>query len=57
MLFERGSELENTYKQLCIICLTLYMESVADPNDLNDHLADVFVRKNVAYGYDVVTTL
>ena len=29
------------------------MESVADQTD---HFADVFVRENVAYGYDVVTT-
>ena len=57
VLFEHGSELENTYKQPCIICLTLYTESVVDPNDLNDHFADVSVRKNVAYGYDVVKTL
>ena len=33
---------------------TLYTESVADQTD---HFADVFVRENVAYGYDVVTTL
>ena len=32
----------------------LYTESVADQTD---HLADVFVRENVAYGYHVVTTL
>ena len=31
-----------------------YTESVADQTD---HFADVFVRENVAYGYDVVTTL
>ena len=37
-----------------IICMTLYTESVADQTD---HFTDVFVRKNVAYGYDVVTTL
>ena len=29
-------------------------ESVADQTD---HFADVFVRENVAYGYDVVTLL
>ena len=34
--------------------MTLYTESVADQTD---HFADVFVRENVAYGYDVVTTL
>ena len=32
----------------------LYAESVADQTD---HFANVFVRKNVAYGYVVVTTL
>ena len=30
------------------------MESVADQTD---HFVDVFVRKNVAYGYDIVKTL
>ena len=34
--------------------MTLYTESVADQTD---DFADVFVRKNVAYGYDVVMTL
>ena len=34
--------------------MTLYTESVADQTD---HFDDVFVRENVAYGYDVVTTL
>ena len=34
--------------------MTLYTESVADQAD---HFADVFVRENIAYGYDVVTTL
>ena len=34
--------------------MTLNTESVADQAD---HFADVFVRENVAYGYDVVTTL
>ena len=53
-LFENGSELENTSNELCIIRMTLYTESVADQTD---HFADVFVRENVAYGYDVVTTL
>ena len=33
--------------------MTLYTESVAEKTD---HFADVFIRKNVAYGYDVVTT-
>ena len=32
--------------------MTLYTESVADQTD---HFAVVFVRENVAYGYDVVT--
>ena len=31
-----------------------YMESVADKTD---NFADVFVPENVAYAYDVVTTL
>ena len=52
VLFEHGSELENTLNELCIICMTLYTESVADQTD---HFADVFVRENVAYGYDVMT--
>ena len=30
--------------------MTLYAETVADQTD---HFADVFVRENVAYGYDV----
>ena len=34
--------------------LHYYTESIADQTD---HFADVFVRENVAYGYDVVTTL
>ena len=34
--------------------MTLYTESILGQND---HFADVFVRKNVAYGYEVVTTL
>ena len=54
VLFEHGFELENTYIEPCIYCLTLYMESVVDQTD---HLADVFVHENVAYGYDFVTTL
>ena len=36
----------------CIICMTLYMKSGADQTD---HFADVFVRENVAHGYDVMT--
>ena len=54
MLFEHGSELEHTKSEPCIICMTLYTESVADQTD---NFADVFVHENVAYGYDVVTTL
>ena len=54
VLFEHGSELENTENEPCIICMTLYTESVADQID---HFADVCVRESVAYGYDVVTTL
>ena len=54
VLFEHGSELENTCHEPFIICMTLYTESNVDQTD---HSADVFVRKNVAYGYDVVTTL
>ena len=30
--------------------MTLYMEPIADQTD---HFANVFVRENVAYGYDV----
>ena len=52
MLFEHGSGLENTLNEPCIICITLYMESIADQTD---HFADVFVRENVAYGNDVET--
>ena len=50
MLFEHGSELENTENEPFIICMTLYTESVADQTD---HSADIFVRENVACGYDV----
>ena len=32
--------------------MTLYTERIADQTD---HIADVFVRENVAYGYDVMT--
>ena len=51
VLFEHGSELENTQNEPCIICMTLYMERIADQTD---HFPNVFVRENVAYGYDVV---
>ena len=34
--------------------MTLYTESVAAQTD---HFADAFVRKNVVYGYDIVTKL
>ena len=54
MLFEHGSEFEILRRKPCIICMTLYTESVVDQND---HFAGVFVRENVAYGYNVVTTL
>ena len=47
VMFEHGSELENTSNKPCIICMTLYAESIADQID---HFADVFVRENVAYG-------
>ena len=52
VLFEHGSELENTEYEPCIICMTLYTERIADQTD---HFANVFVRENVAYGYDVMT--
>ena len=52
VLFEHGYELENTYNEPCIICMTLYTERIADQTD---HFADVFVRENVAYGNDVMT--
>ena len=32
--------------------MTLYTERIADQTD---NFADVFVRENVAYGYDVMT--
>ena len=54
VLFEHGSGLENTLNKPCIICMTLYTASVVDQTD---HFADVFVRENVVYGYDVVMTL
>ena len=34
--------------------MTLYTESVVEQTD---QFADVFVRENVVYGYDVVSTL
>ena len=56
MLFERGFEHENTCteNEPCIICMTLYTESVAVQTD---HFADGFVRENVAYCYGVETQL
>ena len=39
---------------IIVICMALYTESVADQTD---HFADVFDRENVAYSYDLVTTL
>ena len=50
MLFEHGSELENTLNEPCIICMTLYGTHCRQ----TDHFADVFVLENVAYGYDVM---
>ena len=52
VLFEQGSELENTQNEPCIICMTIYTENIADQTY---HFTDVFVRENVAYGYDVMT--
>ena len=54
MLFEHGFELEHFLNGPCIICMMLYMESVADQSD---HFTDAFVRQNIAYGFDVVMTL
>ena len=48
VLFEHPFELENTLNEPCIICMTLYTESVADRTD---HFANAFFRENVAYGY------
>ena len=43
ILFEHGFKLENTsIEPQVIICLTIYMESVADQTD---HFADAFIRK------------
>ena len=53
MLFEHGSEFENTQNEPFIICMTLNTESIVDQTY---HFANVFVPENVAYGYDVVTT-
>ena len=50
--FENGSELENTSNEPCIICMTLYTEHITDQTG---HFADVLVRENVVYGYDIVT--
>ena len=52
VLFEHGSELENTENEPFIICMTLCTERIGDQPD---HFADVFVRENIAYGYDVMT--
>ena len=51
VLFEHWSEPENTSNEPCIICITLHTGSVADQTY---HFTDVFVRENVAYGYDVI---
>ena len=51
VLFEHMSELGNTLNEPCIICMP---ESVAEQTD---YFAHVFVRENVAFGYDVVPTL
>ena len=50
LLFEHGSELENTSNEPCIICMMLYMECIAHQTD---HFADVFVRYNIEYHYNV----
>ena len=52
VLFEHGSVLENTYNEPCIICMTLYMEHIADQTV---HFNDFLDRENVAHGYDVMT--
>ena len=52
MLFEH--ELENASNQPRVIYRTLYTESVADQTD---HFTNAFVRENIVYSYDVVTTL
>ena len=53
-LFEHGLKLENILQMSPGINMTLYTESIADQTD---HFADVFARENIAYGFDVVTTL
>ena len=56
MLFEHGFKLENTWKTWKYLKWTpsnLHNESVADQND---DFANVFVRQNSTYGYDVVMT-
>ena len=42
VLFEHGSEFEITLNEPCIICMTLYTESVAYQTD---HFTDFFVLK------------
>ena len=54
MLFKHGFELENTKNEPRFNYMTLYTESVAYQTD---HFAATFVRENVVFGYDVVTTL
>ena len=44
VLFEHGSELENTLNEPCNICMTLYTESVAD--QIN-RFADVLFAKTL----------
>ena len=44
VLFEHGSEHENTKNKPCIICMTLHTESVADQSD---HFADVLFAKTL----------
>ena len=54
MLFEHGYELEKKPEknEPCIICKTLYTESIAYQSD---HFADAFVRENITswWRYDV----
>ena len=45
---------KNLKNEPSVICMTSYMESVADHTV---HFEDAFVWENVAHGYDVVTTL
>ena len=54
MLFEHGFELENTYNEPCVICMTIITESIADHTN---HFTDAFVCKIITYGLDIVTTL